>query len=76
MTIWAECSYYYINRQYRPCILLWDSQNNCCRRSIDGYLSNVEIDSSTKNFFRQSAFEIVTEEFDYVLDCIDSVTQN
>jgi tRNA A37 threonylcarbamoyladenosine dehydratase len=27
-----------------------------------------------KSSFRQIAFEIVTDEFDYVLDCIDSVT--
>jgi tRNA A37 threonylcarbamoyladenosine dehydratase len=28
-----------------------------------------------KSSFRR-AFEIVTDEFDYVLDCIDSVTRN
>jgi tRNA A37 threonylcarbamoyladenosine dehydratase len=26
--------------------------------------------------FIDRAFEIVTDEFDYVLDCIDSVTRN
>jgi tRNA A37 threonylcarbamoyladenosine dehydratase len=42
--------------------------------TVGDRLMDIRIEIDKVEFLSQSAFEIVSEEFDYVLDCIDSIT--